>query len=40
VFWADALWAKGSETAATQNVPVQDWMKRQATAAQKLAALD
>jgi len=40
VFWADALWAKGSETAATQNIPVQDWMKRKATAAQKLAALD
>ena len=40
VFWADALWAKGSETAAAQDIPVQDWMKRQATAAQKLAALD
>ena len=40
VFWADALRAQGSETAATQNIPVHDWMKRKATALQKLAALD
>ncbi len=40
VFWAEALWAKGAETAAGQRILVQNWMATQASDAQKLAALD
>jgi acyl-homoserine-lactone acylase len=40
VFWAEALWAHGAEAANAQSIPVQEWMAKQATDAQKLAALD
>lgn len=40
VFWADALWAKGAEAAAAQQITVPHWMAEQASDAQKLAALD
>lgn len=40
VFWGDALWSMGAETAAARHVKVEDWIASQATGAQKLAALD
>ncbi len=40
VFWADALWAKGTEAAAAQRILVPQWMATQASDAEKLAALD
>jgi acyl-homoserine-lactone acylase len=40
VFWADAFWSKGVESAAAQRIGVERWMATQATDAQKLAALD
>ncbi len=40
VFWADALWAKGAEAAAAQQIPVPRWMAEQASDAQKREALD
>ena len=40
VFWAEALWAKGAEAAAAQQILVPRWMAEQASDTQKLAALD
>ena len=40
VFWGEALWAKGADTARRERITVWDWMDREASDAQRLAALD
>lgn len=40
VFWGEALWATGADSAKAEGLTVWDWMADRATPAQRLAALD